>query len=84
MDWVYLNLTGSFGSAPGILFWGDGNSGNNGSLGDYLGLGTEVDNQSMPGIYSVTVNVYGTYRYIEIGTTDCVDPAQVRGLEVYP
>lgn len=93
MDWVNLDLSLDSTSWTNYFFWGDANAGNNGSLinpADPI----ELDNQGFPETElvvgsGVVVPVYGTYRYLRIGTSDCgppgnSDPAEVDAIVIYP
>lgn len=90
LDWVIVSVsTDSTGPWNLIFYWGDGDSGNNGSVppGYYP---PENDNQSVGfgEIYNNTgiiMGVGGTYRYVLIAAPPgCGDEAQVDAIEVLP
>ena len=90
LDWAIVSVsTNSTGPWTLIFYWGDTNSGNNGSVpGGYyppendnqqIGLG-ELFNQT-----GIVINVAGTYRYVLIeAPPGCADPAQVDAIQVLP
>lgn len=76
-----------------VFYWGDGNTGNNGSIlpSHYPPImPDEADNELIPWgeLYNLTgieIGVGGTYRYILIAVPlACGDPAQIDSFEIWP
>ena len=90
LDWVIVYVsTDATGPWTLIFYWGDADSGNNGSVPPAY-YPPENDNQQigMVELYNGTgiiSPVGGTYRYVLIeAPPGCGDPAQVDAIEVLP